>query len=193
MIPVLIPTPASTNAHTRLYPFRAQVWLRSPSKAHGYWGLPERSREAFCAVPSLATASVTVSATSETEAPAGAVKAAEGEGGQGKKEGEGAAENGSREKVAGAVDASSGDDPVPGDAADVVAAAANGSAYHPVSALELYSEAEGKGAGGAVVDWSEGYLRTGDEGFLHEGELFICGRIKDLVILGGRNHYPQVI
>lgn len=37
------------------------------------------------------------------------------------------------------------------------------------------------------------YLRTGDLGFLHENELFICGRIKDLIILGGRNYYPQDI
>jgi acyl-CoA synthetase (AMP-forming)/AMP-acid ligase II len=38
-----------------------------------------------------------------------------------------------------------------------------------------------------------GYLRTGDEGFLHEGELFICGRIKDLIVIRGTNHYPQDI
>ncbi len=35
------------------------------------------------------------------------------------------------------------------------------------------------------------YLRTGDLGFLDGGELFVTGRIKDLVILRGRNHYPQ--
>lgn len=192
------------------------MWLRSASKAHGYWGLPERSREAFCAVPSLATA--TVSAASETESPAAAsaaaAEAAAGVGGEGKKEGGGGGEgeglaaekNGSGEEGAGAVGATSsggdGDDAdaVPGDAAGVVedAGGAGGSGggggYHPVSALELHSEAEGKGAaGGSAADWSEGYLRTGDEGFLHEGELFICGRIKDLVIVGGRNHYPQVI
>jgi len=35
------------------------------------------------------------------------------------------------------------------------------------------------------------YLRTGDLGFLHNQELFICGRIKDLIIVRGSNHYPQ--
>ena len=36
-----------------------------------------------------------------------------------------------------------------------------------------------------------GYLRTGDLGFFRDGELFVAGRIKDLVIVRGRNHYPQ--
>lgn len=37
------------------------------------------------------------------------------------------------------------------------------------------------------------YLRTGDLGFFYKGELFICGRLKDLIIVGGRNYYPQDI
>lgn len=37
------------------------------------------------------------------------------------------------------------------------------------------------------------YLRTGDLGFLRDGELFIAGRLKDLVIVRGENHYPQDI
>ena len=41
----------------------------------------------------------------------------------------------------------------------------------------------------ASLEW----LRTGDLGFMHEEELFICGRIKDLVIIRGRNHFPQDI
>jgi len=35
------------------------------------------------------------------------------------------------------------------------------------------------------------YLRTGDQGFLHEGELYLTGRIKDLMIVNGRNLYPE--
>ena len=37
------------------------------------------------------------------------------------------------------------------------------------------------------------FLRTGDLGFLHDGELYVTGRLKDVVILRGRNHYPQDI
>jgi acyl-CoA synthetase (AMP-forming)/AMP-acid ligase II/acyl carrier protein len=35
------------------------------------------------------------------------------------------------------------------------------------------------------------FLRTGDLGFVHEGELFVTGRLKDLLIVRGRNLYPQ--
>ena len=35
------------------------------------------------------------------------------------------------------------------------------------------------------------YLRTGDLGFLAEGELFVCGRLKDVIILRGQNYYPE--
>jgi len=38
-----------------------------------------------------------------------------------------------------------------------------------------------------------GFLRTGDLGFQREGELFVTGRLKDLIIVDGRNHYPQDI
>jgi acyl-CoA synthetase (AMP-forming)/AMP-acid ligase II/acyl carrier protein len=43
-------------------------------------------------------------------------------------------------------------------------------------------------------DTGEGpFLRTGDLGFIHNGHLYISGRIKDLIIIRGLNHYPHDI
>lgn len=48
--------------------------------------------------------------------------------------------------------------------------------------------------GAHTSDTGEGpFMRTGDLGFFHEGELYITGRLKELIILRGRNHYPQDI
>jgi fatty acid CoA ligase FadD21 len=52
--------------------------------------------------------------------------------------------------------------------------------------------------GATLADPSPGtpdgpWLRTGDLGFIYQGELFIVGRIKDLLIIRGRNHYPEDI
>lgn len=42
-------------------------------------------------------------------------------------------------------------------------------------------------------DADTSYLRTGDLGFLLDGELFVTGRVKDVIIIAGRNLYPQDI
>ena len=52
--------------------------------------------------------------------------------------------------------------------------------------------------GGEISDPTPGtptgnWLRTGDLGVMSEGEMFIIGRIKDLLIVDGRNHYPDDI
>jgi long chain fatty acid CoA FadD26 len=52
--------------------------------------------------------------------------------------------------------------------------------------------------GGQLAEPSEGtpagpWLRTGDLGVVFDGELYIIGRIKDLLIVDGRNHYPEDI
>lgn len=44
-----------------------------------------------------------------------------------------------------------------------------------------------------TADGEGPFLRTGDLGFFHEGELFVVGRIKEMIIIRGRNYYPHDI
>jgi acyl-CoA synthetase (AMP-forming)/AMP-acid ligase II/acyl carrier protein len=46
---------------------------------------------------------------------------------------------------------------------------------------------------GNRADAETGYCRTGDLGFLHQGELYVTGRTKELIIVRGRNYFPQDI
>ena len=61
------------------------------------------------------------------------------------------------------------------------------SGYHnrPVETVEQFRAQTSHGDGP--------YLRTGDLGLLHDGELYVTGRLKDLLIANGRNLYPQDI
>jgi len=47
--------------------------------------------------------------------------------------------------------------------------------------------------GGTLPRDGRAYLRTGDLGFLHNGQLFVAGRLKDLIIVKGQNHQPHDI
>lgn len=42
-------------------------------------------------------------------------------------------------------------------------------------------------------DENKNYLRTGDSGFIYNGQIFIAGRIKEIIIIHGENYYPQDI
>jgi acyl-CoA synthetase (AMP-forming)/AMP-acid ligase II len=48
-----------------------------------------------------------------------------------------------------------------------------------------------KAASSACMDG--GWYKTGDLGFLHDGQLYVCGRLKDLIIVNGRNFYAHDI
>jgi amino acid adenylation domain-containing protein len=47
--------------------------------------------------------------------------------------------------------------------------------------------------GATTADGTGPYLRTGDAGFRIDGELYICGRYRDLIIVGGGNYFPNDI
>ena len=54
-------------------------------------------------------------------------------------------------------------------------------------------EATAETFGGMLASGEGPFMRTGDLGFLRDGDLYVAGRVKDLIIIRGRNHYPQDI
>jgi len=44
-----------------------------------------------------------------------------------------------------------------------------------------------------ALSWRGGWLRTGDLGFVVDGQIYVTGRIKDLIIVNGRNVHPQAV
>ncbi|MFB8007968.1 SDR family NAD(P)-dependent oxidoreductase [Nocardia sp. NPDC056000] len=63
------------------------------------------------------------------------------------------------------------------------ASIAHGYLGHPERTREVFEA--------ALADGTGPFLRTGDLGFLRGGELFVTGRVKDVLIVDGKNHYPQ--
>ena len=68
--------------------------------------------------------------------------------------------------------------------------------YRRPSVQALPSPGEGEAFGAVLAGPppglpATGWLRTGDTGVIYDGELMVTGRLKDLIIIDGRNHYPQ--
>jgi fatty-acyl-CoA synthase len=66
-----------------------------------------------------------------------------------------------------------------------------------VGVLQLRGESVTPGyltvAGPVATQDTDGWLDTGDEGYLTDGAVVVCGRRKDVIIMGGRNIYPTDI
>jgi acyl-CoA synthetase (AMP-forming)/AMP-acid ligase II len=56
-----------------------------------------------------------------------------------------------------------------------------------------YWERDDEAFGAVTADGDGGFLRTGDLGALYDGELYVHGRLKEMIIVHGRNVYPQDI
>lgn len=84
--------------------------------------------------------------------------------------------------------------PLPDLEVDVIDSAGNEVAEREVGRLRIRGEAVTPGyltVDGPLATQNEhGWLDTGDAGYLAEGQVVICGRRKDVIIMGGRNIYP---
>jgi acyl-CoA synthetase (AMP-forming)/AMP-acid ligase II len=80
---------------------------------------------------------------------------------------------------------------------DGVTTGGNGGGDNTISTISTTATASALAAAAATTQIQHTsavtYLRTGDLGFLHGGELFVCGRLKDMMIIRGKNLYPQDI
>ena len=175
-----------------------EVWVASPSKADGYEGKPDASRAAFGArlvtMPAASAAGAPgpganlPSISSPLSSPAPAAAAAGGGAGAGT---ELPLETPPPARTGGTVlyPFSS-----PRSSAAEAEAALGGSPSAlnpPVPDAPVLSPAPA--AQQLDLAPSTAWLRTGDMGFIWRGELFLCSRIKDLIITRGRNLYPQDI
>ncbi len=146
-----------------------EVWLRSASVAAGYWGLSEATAATFVPGPRSVDAPAT---------PSGVV-VFEGD----------AAEDSKRDAVdSGAATSADGGSSGAAAAGAGAGAGARAGAGASPEGVDGTAAGAGGGGGGGAYNW----LRTGDFGAVWRGQLFITGRMKDLIIIRGRNHYPQV-
>ncbi len=87
--------------------------------------------------------------------------------------------------------------PLPGLQAQVVAADGRLLREREVGRIQLRGESVTREyltvGGSRPTQDPDGWLDTGDEGYLAEGDVVVCGRRKDVIIMGGRNVYPTDI
>jgi fatty-acyl-CoA synthase len=87
--------------------------------------------------------------------------------------------------------------PLPGLTARVVGEDGTLLADREVGAIQLSGEAVTPGYltvnGPLATRDADGWLDTGDQGYLTDGVVVVCGRLKDVIIMGGRNIYPTDI
>jgi fatty-acyl-CoA synthase len=87
--------------------------------------------------------------------------------------------------------------PLPGLAARVVDDQGRVLGDREVGTIQLRGESVTPGYltvhGPVATQDAEGWLDTGDQGYLVDGTVVVCGRIKDVIIMGGRNIYPTDI
>ncbi len=87
--------------------------------------------------------------------------------------------------------------PLPGLTARVVDEAGTVLGDRQVGAIELRGDSVTPGYltvdGPLATQDADGWLDTGDQGYLTDGTVVVCGRLKDVIIMGGRNIYPTDI
>lgn len=95
------------------------------------------------------------------------------------------------------VDPATGRECRPGEVGEIWLAGAHVTAGYWRRPAETAATFRARLAGGGPGDGAEAgeraYLRTGDLGALHDGELYVVGRLKDVVIIRGRNYHPHDI
>ena len=85
--------------------------------------------------------------------------------------------------------------PLPGHALRIVADAGSEAGEREVGEIALAGPSVMRGyykdPESTALAIRDGWLHTGDLGYLSEGELFVCGRLKELIVINGRKYHPQ--
>ena len=85
--------------------------------------------------------------------------------------------------------------PLPGHAVRIVTEAGSAADERQVGEIALAGPSVMRGyykdADATDLAIRDGWLHTGDLGYLSDGELFVCGRLKELIVINGRKYHPQ--